>query len=355
MFKTKNIIVQSVGREYTFRLKIPIDLNTVKADYALSQVIFSSALNRAMDELRSGLIRGGVPPATANLHPATYVTSVEDALYRRAVGKVVVMPPEWGRLTQWQPEPGRFDNWFGTPWGNLAATEQEWFRNTILGVILNFVGRLGQKYCFSTGSTSTLGQSYLAGKRFGNHGVDASGQTRPTRLLFNEPAVQALHQNVPTGILSPDRVSQSNPAVFAVHATAMQETMLAESLNQWRDPEMDFKRPSKKKGSSLLGLWTHTLFHELSHGFGNTIDYWYYDYTPTQAFHSWTDSACRSNFEAVRAALGVPAMAASAAGVYTPGYIPNNYPTALALANADTVGAYLAGFWSANEYPVLDD
>ena len=347
-------VLSGLGMNYTLKLRFePVSASGHDAGVwfgAGSEVdvvgdLFREVIVRARNELTEGLGRGGVAELFANMHPRHYLSQVRAYLHQVAWNKSIANEGiagghAWNVLVKWKPNPERFQTWFGINYATLATPSKEWFRNTILGTVLGMLGSSVHRFEFTTGNAATLGASLT----LFDH-----------RVEFQMPRVwESLALNGDFGNQRDDpafRLSQRlRPGDFARHPCAFQVlplSLINESCN-FGLHVIKLKRPAKVESrgdpTDWYKLWRQTLFHESSHAYACTDDYFYY--STNGGFHWFMDAACQANVNAVAGPLPWIQNAGPAGAILPAGASPD-FP----LANAESIAAYLCGWHDPRFYP----
>jgi hypothetical protein len=358
-------VAQVGGVSYALTIHLDRSLDN-DSDLESLEEAFCDSLVRARQELRSGLMRGGLTLTAANDHPMHYVDEVRAFLGQSGWGKTIqgaglVGQQRWSTLMHWVPDQTRFQYWFQQPWAALDSDNQEWFRHTVLATLLGLLTNAHPEFELSTGGHDVFGFVY---------------RRLPTRTFFDvhrlNMQMQTLSWNGTPSHFGPtiDLRLLRRAIDYWPHPTALQHLSLKLIEQSALSPRMHLKRASKvERWMNARGRtqWEaqcrHTLLHEASHRYAGTRDYFYFDrFTNTGGFYSNVPSSCQENLKAV---FGVPVSGAQTPGARVPLFLfpqsrvgglhtPSPWEAServLPLANADSVAAYLDGWTDHSQFP----
>ena len=344
---------QVIGVEYSLHIGLDGVTGTFhrlghKHEIQEARDLFRDVILCAKFELNDGLVRGGIDPHQAAIHPRSYIEAVRTYIHQVGWCKTVkglgtTGQTVWQRLRHWKPDDARFQTWFGVAWNQLTQDDRDWFRNTVLATLLGLLADERQQFDLKTGATGTLGSSI---PYFGNRVRFDMLLVQP--LLVNWQANRTKDDGLGSAYLF-DRINYTG---VVYHPCAFQELSLAAAtdMHQIMPKRIQLKRPSKLATGApdWRRLWRQTVIHEASHAYANTDDYYYYTKTPTNGFSWFRDAACFNNVQTV--CPGEPWIGTANGQlnhVWPPGV---DYR--LPLANADTVAAYLCGWNAIADYPL---
>ena len=300
---------------------------------------FAHAAFLARWELCHGLVRGGVPPSYAVTPPQFYFGIVFQHFERLAAsGPTAVEPDWWHTLKKWEPEPVRFEQWFGVKWSAITNLNMKnSFRHTILGTLLGLLGNKRHCLHLNTGDSGTMGNSWPVHRQryWFNWGVYIG---QPSYGMLND---WILHRHSESGLFELHPFSFQDFALGIVHVQKRANPTI-----------IKLKRPTKRytwESTEWKTQWCHTLFHEASHHYGMTMDYFYLSHDSSSLkIRTYLPPEC---MEQIAMALDVQRVrAGTAIGQAYPVFEDHVVDDHLPLVNADSVAAYLMGYHSPDEF-----